>query len=209
MTEITVINRALRELGQPPIQSILDQSNAGRIAIEAWPLWRQTFLSLYPVHGAKITVVLAQHTEDPVGDRWDRRYVLPDAFLTMLSFNGSFENLESNEKFDIQLDRGLNQQLLLTSELEAIIECTVDLQNVGVLKPDVLLTMAIGLANDIKGEFPIPDSTRLQIEARFERALERMEAKDSMQGTLPLFRHDHLLRARSGRTRLRNDWRNG
>lgn len=100
-TEVAVVNIALIEIGEAPIDSLTEATNQARIANRVFETTRDRVMAIHPWNCLQKRANLAQLLDDPIFG-YDHAYQLPDDFLRLTRLS------------DIDYDYRIERRMLLT-----------------------------------------------------------------------------------------------
>lgn len=196
-SEVSIINDALIELGEPRINARTDNTPQGKAANAAFDSEKEAFLALHFWRFALKRVELAQNSSAP-GHKYSYSYALPSDFVRLFQINETDVEDIREPLFDRVGDN------IETDETSVKIAYVYN-ADVSVFDPLAAKALSFFLATKMAMVLPDSRTQREDMMRESERWLKKAKAADSMHQRKALPNRDHYSGFISAQVRS-SDW---
>lgn len=179
-SETTIINTALRRLGDGPITSRTDGSPAANVANDLFDDLRDALLRAHPWNFATTRVQLSQSSTTPVYG-YDYQFALPTDWLRTLAAHdndagfGTLSYKMENDKID--------GAVIVTNATEVWLRYVRQITDANAMIADFRELLSYRLATDMALPLANSGTLRERLEAGFVAALRRARSVDGAEDT--------------------------
>lgn len=174
-SETTIINTALRRLGDKPITNRLDGSPAANVANELFDDARDALLRAHPWNFATTRVKLTQSSTTPVYG-FDYQYVLPTDWLRTLAVHGNDAGI-GTPSYKMESD-ATDGAVVVTNANEIWLRYVRQITDANEMIADFRETLSYRLAADMALPLANSGTLRERLEVAFTAALRRARSVD-------------------------------
>lgn len=200
MAHVSIINYALRKVGEARITATTDGTNPANVANDLYDFVRDDLLRSHPWNFATKRVQLAQKTDTPVFE-FDYAYALPSDWLRTISVH---DNDAGHGTILFREEYLVNQRCIITSSDAVYLRYVYRVEDAAQMDVSFKRALGLSLARDLA--IPLASSSTLEdkLDREAQRAIAQARSSDAL-GAFPELRPRGSWAASRG-GRRRNDF---
>ncbi len=186
-SEVAIVNSALIKIGESPIVSLTQDTEAARVANRQYPIKRDELLRSYRWNFAIKRATLALDSVAPAFG-FTHQFVLPDDNIRVIGIYDDTQPLQNYTSSRIQWKMesveisGANQLRLLTTDSVSQVFYLAQITDVGLFDAQFAEALSLSLAVDLAYFLSTGDSRLAGIEARFTEVIRQAKLSDAIEG---------------------------
>lgn len=177
-SEVGIVNRALRAIGESTITSLTEGSRNANVANDIYEQHRDELLRAHPWNFATKRIKLARSANTPVYE-YDYQYPIPSDFLRIVEVHDNTDGLGTLE---YKMEHDATDGTVIYSFAEEVwLRYVAKITDPNKMSPDFRKALSMSMAVEFATAIAQSNTLSDLMESRYRRALSKARSNDGME----------------------------